>query len=99
MAMRTITRPRTTSTDCSRFWGGIVCRVSIGRTPAWSGPAILRGLDVVMQYRLRGAAPPLAEVLFVSGDWLLYAVLTPAVFAIASRWPLARPHLAPRAAL
>ena len=30
---------------------------------AWAGPAILGGLDVMMQYRLRGAEPPLAEVL------------------------------------
>jgi LytS/YehU family sensor histidine kinase len=66
---------------------------------AWVGPAILGGLDVVMQHRLRGAEPPLSEVLFVSGDWLLYALLTPAVFAIAARWPLARPHLARRAVL
>jgi two-component system, LytTR family, sensor kinase len=66
---------------------------------AWAGPAILGGLDVVMQHRLRGEEPPVPEVLFVSGDWLLYALLTPAVFAVASRWPLARPHLARRAAL
>jgi len=37
-------------------------------------------------------------LLFEGGDWLLYAFLTPAVFAIAHRWPLARPHLARRAA-
>jgi two-component system, LytTR family, sensor kinase len=66
---------------------------------AWLGPAILGGLDVVMQHRLRGAEAPVPEVLFVTGDWLLYALLTPAVFAIASRWPLARPHLARRATL
>lgn len=67
---------------------------------AWIGPAILGGVDVVMQYRLRGDEPaPWSAVLFVSGDWLLYALLTPAVFAIARRWPLERPHLVRRAAL
>src|ERR1043166_1851242 len=67
---------------------------------AWIGPAILGGLDVVVQRRLYGSGPvPLRAVLFVSGDWLLYGLLTPAVFAIARTWPLTRPHLASRAAL
>jgi len=64
---------------------------------AWIGPAILGGLDVVVQGRLYGEAPPLRAVLFASGDWLLYAFLTPAVFAISARWPLTRPHLMRRA--
>jgi signal transduction histidine kinase len=67
---------------------------------AWIGPAILGGVDVVVQQRLYGEGPvPLRAVLFVSGDWLLYALLTPAVFVIARTWPLARPHLVRRAAL
>jgi len=54
----------------------------------------------VAQRRLEGARPAsLPELLFASGDWLLYAFLTPAVFAIARRWPLSRPHLARRAVL
>jgi len=36
-------------------------------------------------------------LLFAGGDWLLYAFLTPGVFAASRRWPLARPHLARRA--
>ena len=65
---------------------------------AWIGPAILGGVDVVMQQRLYGEGPvPIRAVLFASGDWLLYAFLTPAVFAISRRWPPARPHLARRA--
>jgi two-component system LytT family sensor kinase len=64
---------------------------------AWIGPAILGGVDVVMQSRLYGGGPiPMRAVLFASGDWMLYAFLTPAVFAASRRWPLARPHLMPR---
>ena len=39
------------------------------------------------------------RVLFTSLDWLLYALLTPFVFVIARRWPLAKPHVAQHAAL
>jgi sensor histidine kinase YesM len=67
---------------------------------AWIGPAILGGLDVVVQGHLYGGGPvPLRQVLFVSGDWLLYAFLTPAVFVVSHRWPLARPHLVRRSIL
>ena len=67
---------------------------------AWIGPAILGGLDVIVQQRIYGDGPvPIRAVIFVTGDWLLYGLLTPAVFAIARRWPLARPHLARRAIL
>ena len=61
---------------------------------AWIGPAILGGLDVIAQNRIWGNGPvDVGRVLFVSLDWLLYALLTPFVFLIARRWPLARPHL------
>src|SRR2546428_764366 len=67
---------------------------------AWMGPAVLGAVNEVAQRRL-GNGPPasLPELLFASGDWLLYAFLTPGVFVIARRWPLSRPHLARRAAL
>src|SRR5260370_2845008 len=62
---------------------------------AWVCPAALGAINVVAQRRLSGApAPGLPAILFASGDWLLYAFLTPAVFAFARRWPLSRPHLA-----
>lgn len=65
---------------------------------AWICPAALGAINVVAQRRLGGApAPGLPEILFASGDWLLYAFLTPAVFAIARRWPLSRPHLVRKA--
>jgi two-component system, LytTR family, sensor kinase len=61
---------------------------------AWIVPAILGGIDAAVQPHLWGNKPaPLRAILFVSGDWILYAMLTPGVFAISRRWPLARPHL------
>jgi sensor histidine kinase YesM len=67
---------------------------------AWIVPAVLGGVDAAVQPRLWGDKPAsLRAILFVSGDWLLYALLTPGVFAIARRWPLARPHLIRRTAL
>jgi sensor histidine kinase YesM len=62
---------------------------------AWIVPALLGAVNEVAQRRLSGQpAPPIPELLFASGDWLLYAALTPGVFAISRRWPLSRPHLA-----
>ena len=53
-----------------------------------------------MQQRIYGDGPvPIRAVIFVTGDWLLYGLLTPVVFAIARRWPLARPQLFRRATL
>src|SRR5262245_40591627 len=70
---------------------------------AWIGPAILGGVNEIAQRKLGGGQPiTVPELLFASGDWLLYAFLTPAVFVVAHRWPLSavsRPHLASRAAL
>ncbi len=67
---------------------------------AWIGPAILGGVDVVVQGRLYGEGPVhITAVLFASGDWFLYAFLTPAVFAVSRHWPLARPHLVRRSIL
>ncbi len=60
----------------------------------WILPAILGAINEWMQRRLGGDPPPTApELLFASGDWLIYAFLTPAVFAVAARWPLAKPNL------
>jgi sensor histidine kinase YesM len=67
---------------------------------AWLGPAVLGGINEIAQHRIWGGPRAgVGDVLFASLDWLLYAFLTPAVFAVARRWPLARPHLARRAAL
>jgi len=62
---------------------------------AWIVPAILGAVNELAQRRLSGQPPPpVPELLFASGDWLLYAFLTPGVFAISRRWPLSRPSLA-----
>lgn len=54
----------------------------------------------VGQRRIWGQAPAtLPELLWGGGDWLIYAFLTPPIFAIARRWPIARPHVARRIAL
>jgi hypothetical protein len=66
---------------------------------AWIAPAILGGIDVFVQGRIWGQPASASAILFVSGDWLLYALLTPGVFALARRWPLSRPHLSRNGAI
>jgi two-component system LytT family sensor kinase len=67
---------------------------------AWTGPAVLGAINEVAQARIWGnERAGLGRILSASGDWLIYAFLTPAVFAIARRWPIARPQLIRRALL
>src|SRR5688572_28372013 len=68
---------------------------------AWIIPAILGEIQVVAEHRIWGNEGPVnvREVLFVSIDWLLYALLTPGVFLLSRRFPLARPRLARHAAI
>jgi sensor histidine kinase YesM len=67
---------------------------------AWIVPAILGAVDAAVQPRLWGDKPAnVRAILFVAGDWFLYALLTPGVFAISKRWPLVRPRLARRVML
>ncbi len=61
---------------------------------AWLVPALLSGLNTYVQNRLDGRQPEWRWVLFSAIDWLLYAVLTPAVFRASRRFPLERAHLA-----
>src|SRR5689334_9452672 len=64
---------------------------------AWIVPAVFAVINRLAQARLQGWEPAtLGELLFQFGDWLLYAFLTPFVFMISKRWPLARPHLGRR---
>jgi two-component system LytT family sensor kinase len=66
----------------------------------WIAPAVLATISQVAQRRLSGEpAATVAELLWAGGDWLVYAVLTPPIFAIARRWPIERPHVARRALL
>ena len=67
---------------------------------AWVLPAIFASVNRVAQTHLSGWDPAtLRELIWQSGDWLLYAFLTPAVFAVSSRWPLVRPFLTRRVIL
>ena len=61
---------------------------------AWLGPAILAAFQAFVQGRLGNRdAATWQSLLWEGGDWLLYAFLTPAVFWVARKFPLARPHL------
>jgi two-component system, LytTR family, sensor kinase len=67
---------------------------------AWIMPAGFAALNRVAQTHLSGWSPVTARgLLWESGDWFLYAFLTPVVFAISQRWPLVRPNLLPRTIL
>lgn len=67
---------------------------------AWIGPAILGAVNEFAQRRLSGK-PGLSipDLLWGGGDWLIYALLTPAVFSISRRWPLSRPRVVRHALL
>ena len=67
---------------------------------AWILPAGFAAVNRIAQTRLSGWDPVTArDLLWESGDWMLYALLTPAVFAVSTRLPLVRPHLAGRTVL
>jgi two-component system LytT family sensor kinase len=66
----------------------------------WIAPAILAMVQQVLEGRLEGSpAPPLRDLLFSGGDWLVYAVLTPPIFFLVRRWPIAGPRAGPRVIL
>lgn len=65
---------------------------------AWILPAIFAAINRIVQTSLQGWEPAtVRDVLFASGDWFLYALLTPGVFAVSKGWPVVRPHLLRRA--
>ena len=60
----------------------------------WIWPAALNVVNRILQVKLQGWDPPtFRELVFTAGDWLIYAVVTPAIFAISARWPVRRPHV------
>jgi two-component system LytT family sensor kinase len=74
--------------------------VSLLVAAVWIAPALFATLDDIAQRRLAGEPmPPLRQILFSGGDWLVYAFLTPPIFAITRRWPIERPNIRSRAAL
>jgi two-component system, LytTR family, sensor kinase len=65
---------------------------------AWVLPAGFAAVNRVAQTHLSGWDPvTMRDLLWESGDWFLYAFLTPAVFAVSKRLPMAQPHIARRA--
>lgn len=74
--------------------------VSVLAAAVWLAPAVFATVDDIAQRRLAGEPlPPLHQVLFSGGDWLVYAILTPPIFAVSRRWPVERPHVRSRVAL
>lgn len=66
----------------------------------WIAPALFATISLIFQNRLHGEPPPrLDQLLWTGGDWLVYALLTPPIFYVTRRWPIARPRLVPRALL
>jgi len=65
----------------------------------WIVPALFGAINEIAQRSISGEPLDFGALLFGSGDWLLYALLTPGVFWLAHRWPLARPHIARRLTL
>ena len=67
---------------------------------AWLGPAILAAFEAYVQGRLGSREPATwRSLVWEGGDWLICALLTPAVFWAARRWPLTRETLARRVPL
>lgn len=61
---------------------------------AWIIPAAFAAINRLAQVTLNGWEPATArDLIWEAGDWLVYALLTPVVFVISKRWPLAKPHL------
>ncbi len=57
----------------------------------WFGPAILAAFEAYVQGRLGSREPATwRSLLWEAGDWLICALLTPAVFWVARRYPLRR---------
>lgn len=64
---------------------------------AWLGPAILAAFQAYVQGRLGSREPATwRSLVWEGGDWLVYALLTPAVFWFARRHPLTRGTMARR---
>lgn len=65
----------------------------------WLAPAFLGFITSLGEAHIFGTPPDVAGALFWGMDWLLYAFLTPGVFALARRWPITRPYLVSRTLL
>lgn len=63
---------------------------------AWFGPAVLAAFEGYVQGRLGDQPVSWPHIVWQGGDWLICALLTPAVFWMARRYPLMRGVLARR---
>lgn len=61
----------------------------------WLLPTLFAAVQASLQWRLHGWDPPSwRQWLFSGGDWLVYALVTPIIFAVSHRWPVQRPRIA-----
>ncbi|HEX7780566.1 MAG TPA: histidine kinase, partial [Vicinamibacterales bacterium] len=66
----------------------------------WIFPALFAAISQIGSSRLNGdPVPPLRELLWSSGDWLIYGFLAPLIFWASNRWPIVRPYIGRRIAL
>jgi two-component system LytT family sensor kinase len=66
----------------------------------WLWPAVFNVVSRVFGgLFLDWGTPSPRELLFTFVDWFGYALFTPFIFWAASRWPVARPHIARRVAI
>jgi two-component system LytT family sensor kinase len=66
----------------------------------WLAPALFSIVNLVGQRRLHGEGPAsLRDIIWSGGDWLIYAILTPPIFWVSRRWPIAKPAVPRRALL
>ena len=66
----------------------------------WLAPTIFSIVSLIGQRRLAGETPASwRDIIWSGGDWLVYAILTPPIFWVSRRWPIARPDIVRRAIL
>ena len=66
----------------------------------WLAPTVFSIVSLIGQRRLAGEGPASwREIIWSGGDWLVYAILTPPIFWVSNRWPIARPDIVRRALL
>jgi signal transduction histidine kinase len=60
----------------------------------WAVPALLASSETYLFWRLGGRSYPFWRAVVMEGPaWMIYALLTPAIFALGRRLPLQRPRL------
>jgi signal transduction histidine kinase len=65
----------------------------------WLAPALFNVIGEIARRPLHGEDPAtLRNIIWAGGDWLVYAILTPPIFWVSRRWPIARPHIGRRIA-